>query len=98
MCPPHYTYVTSAETCYMADNESLDWASAGKKCQQLSKGASLAAIESSNENEAVKAVALIWISCFIAAYYWQQRLKESEQQPWSDEDGKSRIETKRRGA
>ena len=49
----------SAEKTYIAEYDSLDWASAGKTCQQLSKGSSLAAIESSNENEAVKAVALI---------------------------------------
>ena len=54
MCPPGFTYVSSAARCYKVVYEGHDWYSAGEKCQELHRGSHLAAITSATENTAVK--------------------------------------------
>src|SRR6218665_2919992 len=54
MCPPGFTYLTSAGSCYKVIFERDDWYSAGRKCQRLRHGSHLAAITSAAENSAIK--------------------------------------------
>lgn|SRR6218665_849938 len=52
-CPPGFTHLQAADSCYKVIYERYDWATAGTKCQLLSSGSHLATIRSAAENDAL---------------------------------------------